>query len=54
MTYSLEERKQKLIKENRYMTIATTSGRNPWVTPVFFAYDGKGDFYWGSEHQKIL
>ncbi len=30
------------------MTIATTSGRNPWVTPVFFAYDGKGDFYWGS------
>ena len=33
------------------MTLATTDkDGQPWNTPVFYAYDGKKTFYWGSRH----
>lgn len=33
------------------MTLATADNDDqPWNTPVYFAYDGKKTFYWGSRH----
>lgn len=40
---------KQLIGQLKYMTLATADHEGqPWNTPVFFAYDGKSTFYWGS------
>src|SRR5947209_732238 len=42
---------KQLIGELKYMTLATADNDGqPWNTPVYFAYDGKKTFYWGSQH----
>jgi nitroimidazol reductase NimA-like FMN-containing flavoprotein (pyridoxamine 5'-phosphate oxidase superfamily) len=42
-----------IIDENRYMALGTAdaTGR-PWVTPVYFAPDGYGTFYWLSSPER--
>jgi nitroimidazol reductase NimA-like FMN-containing flavoprotein (pyridoxamine 5'-phosphate oxidase superfamily) len=42
-----------IIDENRYMALGTAdeAGR-PWVTPVYFAPDGYGTFYWLSSPER--
>lgn len=42
---------RQLIQDLKYMTLATAAlDGQPWNTPVFYAYDGKQTFYWGSRH----
>ena len=41
---------KKIITDNIYMTIATASpDGNPWISPVFFAYDDVYNLYWVSD-----
>lgn len=54
----LEKAKQ-IIAENIYMTIATTSiNGNPWISPVFFAYDSNYSLFWvsskDSKHSQLI
>lgn len=51
---SLLSSAKKMIAENIYMTIATASknGR-PWISPVYFAYDNKFNFYWSSAKSSL-
>ncbi len=56
---NLESMARKMIEDNIYMTIATaTKNGKPWISPVFFAYDSKYNFYWGSSknslHSKLI
>lgn len=46
------EKAKKIIAENIYMTIAT-AGKNsePWISPVFFAYDDQYNLYWVSNKE---
>jgi uncharacterized protein YhbP (UPF0306 family) len=57
MSDFLEEAK-KIISDNQHMVIATTDGLQPWVSPVFMAYDENYNFYWASEretrHSKLI
>jgi len=58
MTKHKSELKQ-TIADNRHMVIATSSkAGNPWVSPVFFAYDEDYNLYWASEktsrHSKLI
>jgi nitroimidazol reductase NimA-like FMN-containing flavoprotein (pyridoxamine 5'-phosphate oxidase superfamily) len=39
---------KKIIESNTYITIATSDGERPWITPVFFAHDKEYNFYWSS------
>ena len=39
---------KKIIEENIYLTVATSDGSKPWVSPLFFAYDKDYNFYWAS------
>ena len=41
-----------IIERNSYMVLATADadGR-PWASPVWFAPDGRGAFYWVSSHE---
>ena len=43
-----------LIQNNQHMTLATadTLGK-PWVSPVFFMYDNKYNFYWVSSKNAL-
>lgn len=45
---------QKIIADNIYMTIATSSldGR-PWISPVFFAFDQKYNLFWVSNKDSL-
>jgi len=36
------------LSENRLMTLATFSGKKPWVATVFFAFDKKGNLFFFS------
>jgi nitroimidazol reductase NimA-like FMN-containing flavoprotein (pyridoxamine 5'-phosphate oxidase superfamily) len=43
------EKAKEIIRDNRYMTIATASrAGEPWISPVFFAYDADYNLYWVS------
>lgn len=45
-----EQRAKRLIGENDYMTIATSSAASvPWVSPVFYVVDADDIFYWVSD-----
>ncbi len=51
---NLKSLAQKMIKDNVYMTIATaTKSGKPWISPVFFAYDSKYNFFWGSAKNSL-
>lgn len=39
---------RKIIKTNYYMTISTTDGTSPWISPVFFWNDKNYNFYFVS------
>lgn len=48
-----------IISSNIYMTVATASPKgDPWISPVFFAYDDTYDLYWVSDkdsrHSKLI
>jgi len=50
---------KEIISNNIYMTIATASLEgDPWISPVFFAYDDTYNLYWvsdkNSRHSKLL
>lgn len=38
-----------VIEENRYLSLATTDGEEPWVAPVEFVVDGDLNFYFVSK-----
>ena len=43
------EQVRRIINSNIYCTLSTCSGDCiPWVSPVFFAFDGALNFYWSS------
>src|SRR6266480_535174 len=43
------EKAKSITKENRFITIATsTKHGQPWITPVFYAYDDLYNIYWVS------
>jgi len=48
-----------IISSNIYMTVATASLEgDPWISPVFFAYDDTYNLYWvsdkNSRHSKLI
>lgn len=49
---------KKIIEENIYLTVATSDGSKPWISPLFFAYDQNYNFYWVSGkdalHSKLI
>jgi|SRR5579872_1514815 len=50
---------KQIIKDNIYLTIATTSlNGKPWISPVFFAYDENYNLFWvsnkNSRHSKLI
>ena len=50
----LESKARKMIEDNMYMTIATAAKNGkPWISPVFFAYDSKLNFYWSSAKNSL-
>ena len=45
----MEERAKRIFTNNLFMTLASSSsGGQPWSTPVFYALDEKYNFYWYS------
>lgn len=44
---------RKIVEENLYMTIASSSRSRPWVSPVFFAHDSCFNFYWSSAKNSL-
>src|SRR3989344_9180348 len=46
------EKAKEIIAKNIYMTIATaTRDGEPWISPVFFAYDNDYNLFWTSEKE---
>lgn len=53
------EKAKKIISENIYMTIATSSlDGSPWISPVFFSYDKNYNLFWvsdkNSKHSRLI
>ena len=49
---TFEEKAKKIIQDNLYITIATASNNGePWVSPLYCAFDNKYNFYWISPHK---
>lgn len=49
-----KETAKKIIEENIYCTIATSSLEGkPWISPVFFAYDDRYNIYWVSNKDAL-
>lgn len=44
----LRERAERIITMNRYMTLPTVDGGGPWIAPVAYVTDLRGDFCWAS------
>jgi nitroimidazol reductase NimA-like FMN-containing flavoprotein (pyridoxamine 5'-phosphate oxidase superfamily) len=43
------KRGKEIIAQNLYITIATVDeNNNPWISPLFFAFDENFNFYWNS------
>lgn len=50
----LAAKAKEIIKNNIYMTIATASRKGkPWISPLYFAYDSKLNFYWSSTKSSL-
>ena len=50
----LADQAKKIIKENIYLTIATsTIDGKPWISPLFFAYDENYNLYWISNKDSL-
>jgi len=45
------ERFKRILENNNYMVLATSSDNVPWSTPVFFVFDKDYNFYWYSRKQ---
>ena len=47
------EQAREIIDRIAYMVLGTAAGADgqPWATPVYFATDGRGAFYWVSSHE---
>jgi hypothetical protein len=44
-----QQRAQEIVRSLLYVTVATTSSvGEPWNSPVYSAYDDRGNFYWTS------
>jgi nitroimidazol reductase NimA-like FMN-containing flavoprotein (pyridoxamine 5'-phosphate oxidase superfamily) len=42
-------RAKEIIEQNIYLTMSTSDKQgNPWISPVYCAYDGQYNFYWTS------
>ena len=53
MRIQIEKAKQ-IIADNIYMTVATASlDGKPWISPVFFAYDDRYNFFWVSNKNSL-
>lgn len=50
MEDNLQTRAKSIINENLYLTLGTSTGGKPWVTPLFFAFDSQYNIYWASPH----
>ena len=49
MTEEHQRRAQEIVRKLIYITVSTaTSAGEPWNSPVYFAYDERGNFYWTS------
>lgn len=49
---TFDEKARKIIKDNLYITIATASKNGePWVSPLYCAFDKNYNFYWVSPHK---
>lgn len=48
----------RVIDENRYLTISTVNGGEPWIAPVEYIHDDTGSFYFfsteGSRHARDI
>ncbi len=44
-----EETAKKIIEDNVYITVATVSNNEPWISPVYSCYDENYNFYWISD-----
>lgn len=44
---------QKIIKENVYLTLATSWKDKPWASPVCYFTDPKGNFYFASQMHSV-
>ena len=42
------DKARKIIRENRYMTLATCSEGSPWIAPLAYVVDANYNFYWYS------
>jgi nitroimidazol reductase NimA-like FMN-containing flavoprotein (pyridoxamine 5'-phosphate oxidase superfamily) len=48
------EKAKKILAENIYCTVATaTPEGKPWISPVFFVYDGAYNIYWASNKNAL-
>ncbi len=48
------ETAKKIVADNFYMTIASASlNGQPWISPVFFAYDSDYNLYWVSNKDSL-
>jgi uncharacterized protein YhbP (UPF0306 family) len=46
------DKAKKIISENIYATVATSDkDNNPWISPVFFAFDSRHNLYWVSNKE---
>src|ERR1700733_12374735 len=59
MTMDFTARAKEIISKNIYLTMATSDARgNPWVSPVYCAYDDRYNFYWtsnpGARHSRNI
>lgn len=47
------ETAKSIIRDNLYMTIATSDGKRPWASPVFYAIDRDYNFYFISSLDSV-
>ena len=51
---SLTTQAKDIFEENRYCVLATVSeDGDPWISPVFFAFDRRFDIYWVSNKNSL-
>ncbi|MFC7489299.1 MULTISPECIES: pyridoxamine 5'-phosphate oxidase family protein [unclassified Knoellia] len=49
LTAPLPDHARALLERNAYLTLGTVGADGqPWTSPVYFAADGLGDYYWAS------
>ncbi len=45
----LNKQARKIIEDNIYLSLATTDGSIPWISPLYYVFDGKYNFYFISD-----